>query len=91
MSTLARARHFIYLGRAAPPGRGRPARGGARAPAASSLYLDVMAKNPGEMVLGQEVEDSQNAETTLVLVNRRQKRLSKRDRRRVQGANNHTL
>jgi hypothetical protein len=46
-----------------------------------------MAENPGEMVLSaEEVEDSQNAETTLV--NRRQKRLSKRERRRLQESSN---
>jgi hypothetical protein len=42
--------------------------------------MDVMAENPGEMVLPvEEVGDSQNTESTLV--NRRQKRLSKREHR----------
>jgi hypothetical protein len=43
-------------------------------------------ENPGEMVLPEEVEDSQNAET--MLVSRRQKRLSKRERRRLEESSN---
>jgi hypothetical protein len=48
--------------------------------------MDVMAENPGEMVLPEGVEGSQSAETALV--NRRQKRLSKRERRRLEESSN---
>jgi hypothetical protein len=45
-----------------------------------------MAENPGEMVLPEEVEDSQTVQTALV--NRRQKKLSKRERHRLAESSN---
>jgi hypothetical protein len=45
--------------------------------------MDVMVENPGEMVLPDEAEDS-TATAETALVNRRQKRLSKRERRRLE-------